>query len=63
VDDYYPMSSPDPDAVLVELRGRVERVAQVRAWLVARAGFSDSLQQDEPDGSLRVRMTVVPPEG
>jgi hypothetical protein len=61
VDDY-PMTSPDPRAVVVELHGPVFEVAQVRGWLAARAGFVGSVQWDEPDGSLRVRMTVIPPE-
>lgn len=55
------MTSPDLRAVVVELHGPVFEVAQVRARLVGWSESSGSLQWDEPDGSLRVQLTLVPP--
>lgn len=46
----------------VVLHGPVGSVAQVRAWIEARSGFADGIAEDQPDGSVECRMTIVPPE-
>lgn len=48
-----------PHAVDVVLQGPVEQVAQVRAWITARAGEGgSSMVIDLPDGLVRCRMQV-----
>lgn len=64
------VTTGDPREVWVEVRGPVEGVAGVRAWIMARSGsltgdgqvVTDTADDPEMPGWSRCRMTVVPAE-
>ncbi|MGK5733320.1 hypothetical protein [Streptomyces sp. URMC 124] len=70
IDESGPVTFGDPREVWVEIRGPVEGVAKIRAWITARSGsltgdgqvVADTADDPETPGWSRCRMTVLPAE-